>query len=283
MNVPKGKLIPIGGNEAKGPAEQTDDDRSPLVDFFHSGILKEVLDEIRGEQSRIEVIPSASSVPDEMREMYDEAFEHLNLRQVGYLDIRSRGEAHAAENLKRLEQADGVIFTGGDQVKLTEILAGTPFFDLLKRRYQEEPFVIAGTSAGAMAMSHFMIREGNSAEPLLKGMVDTGQGFGLLPQAIIDTHFMNRGRLARMTEALMRHPECIALGISEDTGLVITGEDTMRAIGSGVIIVIEADEIIKTNYHHANEFEPVYIENLRLHILAQGASYSLRQRRFIEH
>jgi len=281
MIVPTGKLIPIGGKEAKGPNDEELDDYLQPVDFHEGGILQEVLSEIKGTASRILIIPAASSIPQEMGPLYLDAFANLGCHQVEVVYFEDPAEADHPDNLRRLEEADGVLFTGGDQVKLTEKLSGTAFARRLKERYEREGFVVAGTSAGAMAMSGYMIREGDSAEPLLKGIVDTGKGLGLLPQAIVDTHFMNRGRLARLTEALLRHPECVALGISEDTGLVIGGNGRMRAIGSGVVIVIEANEAGETNYHEAEKHEPVYIENLRLHILARGACYSITDRRFI--
>jgi cyanophycinase len=279
MKTPQGKLIPIGGNEAKTPdAGRTD---SP-VDFFRSGILKEVLTEMRGTGSRIEVIPAASSIPDEMGPMYLDAFRILGCTDVGVLDIRDRSQTDHPDHLRRLDAANGVIFTGGDQSRLVEKLRETAFLRRLRERYEREPFVVAGTSAGAMMMSRFMIQEGTSAEPLRKGLVETGTGLGFLPQAIIDTHFMNRGRLARLTEALLRCPGCVALGLSEDTGLVVSEGTTLRAIGSGVVVVIEADEVRATNYHEAKESDPVFIENLRLHLLARGASYSLKEKRFVE-
>lgn len=280
MQPPKGKLIPIGGKEARGPEDEKADVLQP-VDFSEHGILKEILAEMRGCESRLLVIPAASSIPDEMGDMYLDAFGHLSCPHVEVLNVRDRRQADSKKSLQLLAEADGVFFSGGDQNRLTRCFADTEFLTLLRQRYERENFVVAGTSAGAMAMAKHMITEGDSAEPVLKGLVGTAGGLGLFPEAIIDTHFMNRGRLARLTEALLLHPRCVALGLSEDTGVVVSQGDHLRAIGSGVVLVVEADEIGQTNYKRAKKGDPVFIENLRMHILAREACYSVRERRFV--
>lgn len=280
MQAPQGKLIPIGGKEARGPEDEKSDVLQP-VDFSENGILKELLAEMRGCNSRLVIIPTASRIPDEMGEMYLNAFGHLSCPHVEVLNVRDRRQADSKRALDLLAGADGVFFSGGDQSRLTRCFADTEFLNLLRQRYQRENFVVAGTSAGAMAMAKHMITEGESAEPVLKGLVDTDAGLGLFPEALIDTHFMNRGRLARLTEALLLHPRCVALGLSEDTGVVVSRGDHLRAIGSGVVLIIEADDIGQTNYKRAKKGEPVFIENLRMHILARGACYSVSKRRFV--
>lgn len=281
MTSPKGKLIPIGGSEARSPEDEAAVDTRQPNDFFHDGVLKEVLTEIKGPASRILVIPAASSVPDEMGDMYREAFGMLGCSGVDVLQIHERSKTDRDDHLKRLAQADGVIFTGGDQAVLVEKLTDTVFLKRLTDRYQHENFVIAGTSAGAASMAKLMIKEGDSGESMRKGMVDMQLGLSLLPQVIVDTHFIQRSRLPRLTEALLQNPGLIGLGLSEDTGVVITNGNCLRTIGSGSAFVVETADVTETNYESAGESEPVYLNNLKLHILARGASYRIDKRLFM--
>ncbi|MCE6991225.1 cyanophycinase [Dyadobacter sp. CY323] len=279
MELPKGKLIPIGGKEARDhEAENTDDARH--VKFENEGVLQEVLNEMKGADSKVAVITTASSEPDEMGEMYLETFGNLGCNQVTILNLTGRN-VDSKKSLEILAGVDGVFFTGGDQKRLIDKICDTKFIALMKERYQNEEFVIAGTSAGAMAMSAAMIEEGSSTESLLKGIVELSEGFTLLPKTIIDTHFMSRGRFARLAEALLMRPGFIAIGICEDTGLVITGGQHMRTIGSGVAMILEADDIKKTNFKEAKKMRPIFVEGMQMHILAEGASFSLEKRKMI--
>lgn len=284
MMVPKGVLIPIGGNEAKGPEQELSADFLHQVDFFKAGILKEVLQEVKQKTAEliVEIVPAASKIPEEVGKIYIDAFKQLGCKNVNILQIHEREEADSKKNLKKLSEANLLFFTGGDQAVLVRKIGDTKFAAILQQRYMNEDLVIAGTSAGAMAMSKNMIREGYGREAFLKGIVSTGLGLSLLPHAIIDTHFMTRGRLTRLTEALVRFPDCVAFGISEDTAMIITEGNKMKAIGSGVIVIMEGDEIKNTNYNEVNEFQPVFIENLKLHILAKGATYLMKERRLIK-
>ncbi|WP_233852762.1 cyanophycinase [Dyadobacter sp. CY326] len=132
-----------------------------------------------------------------------------------------------------------------------------------------------------MAMSAAMIKEGSSTESLVNGIVEMSRGFTLLPKAIIDTHFMSRGRFARLSEALLMNPGFLAIGICEDTGLVITGGQHMRTIGSGVAMILQADGVKTTNFGEAKNMQPIYVEGMQMHILAEGAGFSLEERKMI--
>ncbi len=279
MDLPKGKLIPIGGKEARSP-QDNNGGGSRQVTFQHEGILQEVLMEMKGPESRLAVITTASELPEEMRDMYLKAFDALGCKNVEVLHLDGRN-VDSKNTLSILEEVDGVFFTGGDQVRLIDRICDTKFMDLLKDRYRNEDFVVAGTSAGAMAMSAVTIREGSSTESLLKGIVEVSRGFTLLPKTIIDTHFMSRGRFSRLTEALLLNPGFMAIGICEDTGLVISGGNHLRTIGSGVALILEADHIRNTNFKEAKRMQPVYVEGLGVHVLARGAGYSLSERKFI--
>jgi cyanophycinase len=280
MAVPKGKLIAIGGSELKEPGDHAASSELRQKDFFASGILVEFLAEVKGKQSRIEVIPAASEIPQEMGESYQKAFRALGCKNVHVLSIDGSEQADSPQNLQRIEKADGVLFTGGDQTRLVNTLLDTLLLAKIHERYQNEEFVIAGTSAGAAAMPKLAIKEGKSAESLIKGMVETIKGLSLLPQAIIDTHFMQRSRFSRLTEALLRNPGLLGIGLCTDSGVVISGGDALRAIGSGSVCLIDTDNVGETNYSKVAELQPVYVSNLRVNLLAKGASYYLQDRLF---
>lgn len=280
MEVPKGKLIPIGGKEARSNDDKEESSDSHQIEFTNNGILQQVLAEMKGLESSVLVITTASQSPEEMGEMYIKAFGDLGCSRVEVLNLDGRN-VNSKKSLEALANADGVFFTGGDQTRLTAKISDSRFMELLKERYMNENFVIAGTSAGAMAMSESTIKEGSSDESLLKGIVELEKGFSLISDTIIDTHFMSRGRFSRLSEALLANPGFIAIGICEDTGLVIDEGNMMRTIGSGVVMVLEADHIKRTNFKKAKKMQPVYVEGMNMHILAKGAGYSLKDRKFV--
>ena len=277
---PKGKLIAIGGKEARSRDEGILAGTSTDNDASGGSILNHVLAEMKGPASKIEILTTASAEPSEMGEMYVEAFGKIGCGNVGVLDLDGRN-VDSKPVLERLFAADGLFITGGDQARLMEKLGGSEFLKAAKRRYDEDDFTIAGTSAGAMALSGVMINEGESTESLLKGVVQLSKGFGLLPKAIIDTHFMSRGRFSRLAEAILIHEGYTALGICEITALVVGGGELLRVIGSGVVMVMEAGDITSTNFREAKKGQAIYVEGMHIHILARGAMYSLTGRKFM--
>jgi cyanophycinase len=197
--TPKGKLIAIGGNEDKGKEPEAGHNTKVFThNFIEEGILRRVVDEMGGTGARIAVITSASSIPEEVGQNYIEAFGKLGVTDIDVLDIRDRSEVKP-DMIKRLAKCDGVMMSGGNQLRLTTIFGGTAFLQLMKRRYEEEAgFVIAGTSAGAMCMSSTMIYQGHSASGLIKGGVKMTTGAALIQDVIIDSHFVERGRFSRL-------------------------------------------------------------------------------------
>jgi cyanophycinase len=201
----RGKLIIIGGAVDKGSFTETDFDKNVAqnLNYFEEGILKRIIDESRyREKSRIEVITTASKIPREVGQEYVKAFQYLNAHNVDVLNIENREQAMDPDILARLVAADVAMFTGGDQLRLTSILGGTPFHDIFMKKYREEDFIYAGTSAGAAAASNNMIYQGSSSEALLKGEVKITSGLGLINDVIIDTHFVQRGRIGRLFQAV---------------------------------------------------------------------------------
>ncbi|MBL7732982.1 MAG: cyanophycinase, partial [Chitinophagaceae bacterium] len=234
MSHPKGKLIAIGGAEHKGTEVEADGLHRYNLNFFELGILRRVVQEAGGINSRIEVITTASMIPYEVGENYLNAFGKIGCTNIGLMHIRTRQDAMNQEFIDRIKQCDAVMFSGGNQLRLSATDGGTEFLTILKRRYREEDaFLIAGTSAGAMAMSNTMIYEGNAARAHLKGEVKITTGLGFLNSVIIDSHFEKRGRFGRLAQAVASNPECIGVGLGEDTGMLITEGNKMEAIGSG--------------------------------------------------
>lgn len=277
MNI-RGKLIIIGGAVDKGSFTETELDKhaSNNLNFFETGILKRILDESKyKEQSRIEVVTTASIIPREIGPEYLKAFEYLNAKNVDVLHIERREEASNEAVLDRLKAADIVMFTGGDQLRLTSILGGTPFHDILLDKYINEDFIYAGTSAGAAAASNNMIYQGSSSEALLKGEVKITSGLGFIADVVIDTHFVQRGRIGRLFQAVVGNPKVLGIGLGEDTGLLITNGRQMEAIGSGLVILVDGREIKDTNLTQVELGQPISISHLITHVMSQHDTFNL--------
>lgn len=277
MNI-QGKLIIIGGAVDKGSFTETDLDKNAPknLNFFEEGILKRIIKESKNkEQSRIEVITTASKIPREIGPEYVKAFSYLGANNVDVLQIEKREQASEPEVLNRLKNADVVMFTGGDQLRLTSILGGTPFDDILIDKYRNEDFVYAGTSAGAAAASNNMIYQGSSSEALLKGEVKITSGLGLIDDVVIDTHFVQRGRIGRLFQAVVGNPKVLGIGLGEDTGLLITNGRQMEAIGSGLVILVDGREVKDTNLTQVELGQPISINHLVTHVMSKNDTFDL--------
>ena len=229
---------------------------------------------------RIEIITTASSVPDEVGEQYILAFNKLGCNNVGHLRIRVRDEALDPASVERLKACKAVLFSGGNQLRLSSIFGGTEFLDILKERYENEYFLIAGTSAGAMAMSLTMIYEGNATNAHLKGEVKITTGLGFIAGVIIDSHFNKRGRFSRLAQAVAANPGTIGIGLGEDTGIVVTNGDELEAIGSGSVMILDGRNIHHNNIADIEFDQPISVENIVVHIMAKGNTYNIRSRKF---
>lgn len=272
----------IGGAEDKG----TDLEKGEIVrsnlNFFERGILRRIALEAGGSMSRIEVITTASMIPYEVGDNYLDAFGKIGCTNVGVMHIRNRGDVTNAEYVDRIKECNAVMFTGGNQLRLSSIFGGTPFLAiLLERLLNEENFVIAGTSAGAMAMSNTMIYEGNATKAHLKGEVKITTGLGFMDDVIFDSHFEKRGRFGRLAQAVAANPSCIGIGLGEDTGMLISGSNKMEAIGSGLVIIVDGHDIKHCNIADIPEGNPISIENLKVHFCEKGNGYLVNERQFI--
>ncbi len=279
--VPKGKLLIIGGAEDKG------ENHSPAIrhknkEFKHYEILGELLPPDSRKDHHIEVITTASSEPMEMGRMYQNAFHKAGFSNVSHISIENKREARSKGFIKRIENSHAVLFSGGDQFRLATIIGGTEVLDaIIAKYYGDSEFIIAGTSAGAMCMSRLMIYGGDSNEALLQGDVKISSGFGLIDNCIIDTHFVKRGRFGRLALAVTMNPTCTGIGLGEDTALIIRKGNNAECRGSGMVIIIDGKGIRHTNVAYAEEQKPVCVENLRVHILAKGNGFRLKEREFV--
>jgi len=280
--TPIGKLIIIGGAVDKGSFTELnfEDQVENNLNFFEKGILKRIIDESKhGLNSRIEIIPTASKIPETVGAEYARAFAFLGADNVHVLKISNREEVLGEHVEERVKNADVIFFTGGDQLRLTSIIGGTPIHDLLIKKYQEEEFIYVGTSAGAHSASKSMIYQGSSQEALLKGEVKITCGLGLIDHVIIDTHFVQRGRIGRLCQAVVSNPKTLGIGLGEDTGLLITNGNRMEALGSGLVMLVDGRHITDTNITDVDLGEPISIKNLVVHVMSIGDNYLLDEHR----
>ena len=272
----------IGGAEDKGK-DETGDFRNNL-NFFELGILRRIVEETGGPATRIEVITTASMIPYEVGDNYMNAFGKIGCTDVGVMHIRNRADVMNEEYLGRIRHCNAVMFSGGNQMRLTSTFGGTVFLQILLQRFSEEAdFLVAGTSAGAMAMSNTMIYEGNATKAHLKGEVKITTGLGFMDDVIFDSHFEKRGRFGRLAQAVASNPSCIGIGLGEDTGMLITEGNKMEAIGSGLVIIIDGHDIRHNNIADIPEGNPISIENLKVHFCEKGNGYLLKERTFLPH
>lgn len=272
----EGTLIPIGGNEDKGIEEN----EQYTQEFISEGILYHVVKEAGGVDANIVVIPTASSIPIEVGNNYIEAFTALGCKNIVVLDIRSTEDSEKEASIELIKNADCVMFSGGDQSKITKKIGGTTIHKILTERYiNEKGFVIAGTSAGAMAMANEMIAGGSASEAFIKGAVSMYKGLNLIPELIIDTHFIRRGRFGRQSEAVAKHPNLIGLGLAEDTGMIIKNGSDSTVIGSGMVIIFDGSKLTHNNEKILKEGTPMTMADLTIHVLSNGDKYDIKNRK----
>ena len=278
--VPKGKLVIIGGAVDLGSSLNYNENISHphYIKFFEQGILRRVMVEsAKAENSVVEVITTASQIPDIVGAEYIKSFNQLQVNNVRVLDIRSRTDAANHEYLERITNADVVMFSGGDQLRLSSIFGGTKFLQILKKRYHEDNFLIAGTSAGAAAASTNMIYRGSSSEALVKGEVQITAGLGFVDSVIVDTHFVQRGRIGRLFYAVASNPGMLGIGLGEDAGLLITEGNCLEAIGSGLTILVDGRYINETSIYDVEIGSPVSIVGLKVHVMSIFDRYNLEK------
>lgn len=281
---PRGKLFAIGGAEDKGVDLEKGEMIRNNLNFFELGILRRIVEEAGGPDKKMEVITTASMIPYEVGENYMNAFGKIGCTNIGIMPIRNRADAMNPEYIERMRNCGAVMLSGGNQLRLSATFGGTEILQIILSRYEEEEnFVIAGTSAGAMAMSNTMIYEGNASRAHLKGEVKITTGLGLMDDVIFDSHFEKRGRFGRLAQAIATNPQCLGIGLGEDTGMLITDGNKMEAIGSGLVIIVDGYDIRHNNIADIPEGNPISIENLKVHFCEKGNGYLLKERTFLPH
>ncbi len=263
--VPEGTLVAVGGNEDK------------TTDLE---VLRTICDLPNGGTQVVELIPTASSIPVEAAEQYVEPLHKIGVETVNVMDIQDRAAANDPANVQRIVDADVVFFTGGDQLRITNLLGGSDVLHTLKGHYQRGG-VIAGTSAGAAAMSQVMIYQGRAGMAMRKGTVQMTPGMGLIRNAVVDSHFTQRGRFSRLLEVVTGNPGVIGLGLDEDTGIVVRDGHRLEAIGSGVIVVVDGHGMRYSNVTDVTMGSAIAEEGVQVHTLTKGHGYDMDERRYL--
>jgi len=260
-----GRIVAIGGAE----------DRTSDLD-----ILREVFALAPEGHDEVSVIATASGIPDEVLPDYEAAFSRLGASRVHLLGIRDRKQAAEADTVRLIEQSGVIFFTGGDQLRLTNVLGGSPVLKAIRQRLREGA-VVAGTSAGAAAMPGTMIYNGAAADALRKGAVNMTFGLGFVDGLIIDSHFLERGRFTRLMEVGASNPEHLGVGLGEDAGVIIHPHGILEAIGPGHVILIDSQDLASSNIANLSMGEPVAIEHMILHALVSGHGFDVEARRYL--
>jgi cyanophycinase len=254
----RGWIIPIGG------AENKENDRRILERFVRvSG----------GEDADIVIIPTASRVH-ETGPRYEQVFTSLGAARVTVMDFDTRRDCQERGRLERLEQASGIFFTGGNQLRLTTLLGGTPVAKLIRLR-NAHGVTVGGTSAGASILSEHMIASGDEGSSMIAGSVRLAPGLGLTNRFIIDQHFRQRDRLGRLLTALAYNPFAVGIGLDEDTAAFISADEIIEVEGSGGVTIVDPSDVNFSSIDAAEEGQPVCMLGLKLHLLVAGATFNL--------
>ncbi|MEM8640713.1 MAG: cyanophycinase [Cyanobacteria bacterium P01_G01_bin.54] len=232
-----------------------------------------------GANAVIGIIPSASREPMLVGERYSKIFRDMGAKRVELFDVRDRVHGENSRYLDYANQCTGVFMTGGDQLRLCGLLAETPLMERLRERVHQQEITLAGTSAGAAIMGHHMIGGGGSGESPNRSLVDMTMGLGMIPEVIIDQHFHNRNRMARLLSAIAQHPDRLAIGIDEDTCALFEPSGWIEVIGKGTINIIDPRQLSHTNQNQVTVADPLSLHSLQLHILCHGDRFHLHQRR----
>jgi cyanophycinase len=255
-----------------GGAEDKVNGCSILTAFFQSA---------GGTLAKIGIIPCASQEPSVVGDRYYQIFEKMGAQQAQILDIRQPQECDTQGWLNILADCTGIFVTGGDQVRLCDLIGGSKFIDSIKTRIKLGTLVLAGTSAGAAIMGEKMIAGGSSGESPNQLLVDLMDGLGIFPELLVDQHFHNRNRMARLMSAIAAHPDKLGIGIDEDTCAAFKKDGTFEVIGKGTITVIDPGSLTHTNHPEVADLTPISLHNLTVHVLSQGDRYHYQDRKVL--
>ena len=262
INTQEGLIIIGGAEDKKG-------DKS---------ILQEVCTHIENQSDLLVIVTVATEKPTEVGNEYSNLFQSMGIKQLGILHVENREDALNAENIELIEKASLIFFTGGDQLRITSILGGTPLYSCMKRKYAEG-CVFVGTSAGASVMSDTMIVKGMDDESPRKCTLKMAPGLGLINGVIIDQHFAQRGRVGRILIGVAENPEVLGIGIDEDTSIIVNKDNVLRVLGSGAVYIIDGSNISDTNVSEQHQDEMLSIFDVKMHVLKNGDKFDLKTRR----
>ena len=257
----RGAILPIGG------AENKEGDRSILSHF--AGLAG-------GAEARIAVIPTASEMHD-TGERYADLFGDIGVGHVDVLPMTERAHAQRPDYLEAVRAATGVFITGGNQLRLSTILGGTPLAQAI-RRGNAAGVPVAGTSAGAAILPEHMIAGGEpGATPTADGVL-LAPGLGLTNSLIIDQHFRQRDRLGRLLAAVSYNPFAVGVGLDEDTALCLDADGSFEVFGSGAVTIVDPSDLVYSSMDTAGPGEPVNLIGLVVHVLGAGGRFDTTTR-----
>jgi cyanophycinase len=258
----QGTLIIIGGHEDRDPKGSRK-------------ILREVARRIHG--GKLVLATVASHKPEGYFEDYDKAFADLDIGELVELYVEDRTKAGDREKLSVMDDAAGIFFSGGDQLRITSQIGDTGI-EAKVRSLFERGGLVAGTSAGAAAMSETMLVKGTSGESHRIGDLHMSPGLGLIRDVIIDQHFAERGRFGRLLGAVAHNPRVLGLGIDEDTAVVVEG-DSLEVIGNGAVYVVDGEHVTHSNVAEARPERVLSMHGVRVHVLGTGDMFDLKERK----
>jgi cyanophycinase len=269
--MPKGPLMIIGGAEDK---------------LRRRSILKELVAAAGGADARIAVIPTASSLGVEVVQVYDALFRREGAAEVIAIRPESRDDAHDEALVKTLADATGIFMTGGNQLKLSAIIGGTPLGEAIVAAH-ERGVVVAGTSAGASIQSSHMVAFGGPGATAKQRMTQVAAGLGLLQSSVIDQHFDQRNRYGRLLMIVAQSPQLLGIGVDEDTAAVVERQDVegeehevLRVVGRGAVTILDPARIT-TDAFEAKRSAPILASGVVLHALPAGSTFDLTTRTLV--
>lgn len=258
----KGNLLIIGGAEDK---------QEDCI------ILRRFVDYAGGRDGQVVIMTSATEMPEKVGREYQKIFKGLGMPNTTVVDIPTREEANREKHIETIRAATGIFFTGGDQLRITSLLGGSLVETALQEAYHKG-VVIAGTSAGASAMSNTMIIQGDNDNAPQKNTVTMAPGMGFLEEVVIDQHFAQRGRIGRLLTAVAQNPNILGIGIDEDTAIAVSPEATFEVIGAYTVTVLDGRNIKHTNVSESDPNQALALTDVILHILPAGYQFDLKSR-----
>ncbi|STX55642.1 cyanophycinase [Legionella beliardensis] len=275
---PKGIILLIGGAEQR--ADEAPDIEQDESNFNPYEIFKEILKATPSKH--IVFITAGKDLHKETRKNYTNAFKKMGFKTIDFMFIEKRENAENEKYLQKIKSAGVIFFTGGDQFYHATLLGGTSFIKAIKEKYfHTKNFIVAGTSAGAMVIPSVMIASGGQTEALLHQNLAISSGFSLLPECIVDTHFIKRGRFSRLAHAILLNPEKLGIGLGEDSAVLIRQGNEVECVGSGMVVIIDGSEIKQTNITEVKEGEPIYLDNIKAYFLVRKCKFLLKEHKFI--